>query len=316
MAASKMFTLYAAKFGSSVLPLTDQSGEMNLQEYYEQNSGEVDPTSLGIGRIQPLYRLTTKSLSKAIALIGLNGLMLTVASPGVFGFRKIMQKGTRELLASALHETRTLVDGLVVLSNITAPDTDGNERATAQYEVHTCWDGTEGLAPVKIESGKALTGVLPTDDIFYVAGPVVLNGTITIPVRTWSLEPQTRVFKGGHSGHHYDDMLGIMGRQPRLRVTTFGMDLADDVGWDGLPITSVSAYLRACKGAGSAGTGAARWADGESKHVKIGATLGVASIASERAAQGDTPGALEISIPLGYDLTNPIFTMESGVAIT
>lgn len=311
MAASKMFTLYAAKFGSAVLPLTEQSGEMNLQEYYEQNSGEVDPTSMGIGRIQPLYRLTTKSLSKSIAMIGLNGLALTVAAPGVFGFRKIMQKGTRELLASALHETRTLADGLVVLSNITAPDTDGNERATAQYEVHTCWDSVTNPTwpPVKIESGKALSGALPTDDIFYVAGPVILNGTITVPVRTWSLEPQTRVFKGGHSGHHYDDMLGIMGRQPRLRVTTFAMDLADDLTWEGLPITEVSAYLRACKG------GSARWADGESKHVKIGATLGIASIASERAAQGDTPGALEISIPLGYDLTNPIFTMESGVAI-
>jgi len=301
-----IYTLYAATFGATTLPAKEESIDYTTQEIIDGNSGSIVPTWASIGRAQPQASFTTASCKLALAAIGVNALALTSGAPGRLYFRAKINLGGNA--TTSVNQRRTISSGLVVPVRITAPE-PGPDSAQVQYDIHTIWDGTGGGAPVVVEQNQALAGSW-TGDRLFAAGPVKLNGSIDPKIISWSLDFGFRIFKAGDSGTIHDTWAGIMRMEPRLTFASYDLDYVRQIGWQGLPLTSVVAYLRARKSGSSFET------DATAAHIKFTATSGVGIITRETASHGDTPARAEFTVPVVSDGSNAILAIDTASTIS
>jgi hypothetical protein len=327
------FGLYAVKAGATVIPAVEVSAEQNPQEWGESHSGGIDLVGMGISRIQPQVRFTTRNVAAALAACGLAGLTLSAGAPFTYWWRKraVGDVSGGVAIGTTVHEKRVISLGLMVPMRIDAGSAGGGDRASIQYEVHAA--GSPSVAPVAYDTGQAIASALPGADVFHGLGPVVLKDVddnyIVIPTQGWSLEFGWQILKDTDTSLPYDQWVGAMGRALRLRVTsrdvTQGNALADvgtDVNWGGSPVTSevlpetfdglqiveVCAYLRGLI------PGGGPYVNAEEQHIQFKIVSGSVMVASERAGARGL-AEIELSIPVSSDGTNDVVQIDTSAAI-
>jgi hypothetical protein len=318
------------KAGATVIPAVDESIDYGSQEWAESHSGQLDVVGVGLQRVQPVLRFTTRNVGPALTAIGLNALALTAQAPGIFYWRKLGLTGP-VAIGTAGHEKRTITSGVIVPMRIASGGTNANERAHVEYEMHPA--GSDSGVPMTIETGQIIDASLPGSDRFYRVGPVVFVDTdgnyIVVPTQQWNMDFGWQMFKDGASGKQYDDFVGAIARAARFRITSRDMTEAaamaatgTGLNWgaspittetlpgtfDGLKIVSMCAYLRKLI------PGGGPYDNSEAEHIELKVVSGTVMVATERGAAGGA-SEIELNVPVASDGSNPIVEITVDTAI-
>ena len=303
MAVSNVHTLYAVSITSGAL--LDQVSDWNfgagLRHALLSGDGSVDPTFVTVGVQEPSISFTTTAIATALAACGLDGLAIASANALVAWLQKCTEGGTRT--AGANHIKAVMNKGILVPRSINA----NQEGATISFDAVATYDGTN--APFVLTGSQSLTGTAAVSEAF-VAGPCVINGTTINGVVNITIDFGLQVRAIAGDGHPWPTYCTIIGRQPRITITTPDVTVLTTFGLNGVAQSATDSviYLRKCDEGGT------RVADVTAEHISFSIDQGHIFTNSIRAPQGSEAMAELVIVPT-YDGSNAIIAIDTTAAI-
>ncbi len=258
----------------------------------------MDPTFISIMEARAGLNFSTKELT-AINSCGISGCELTNFDAYL---QKLVKYGTRAGAGS--HVQIRVATGLMVPRTMSASHGAVAELGFEVFPVSA--DGA--AAAVAITEAQNLPAGGSVGEAFTI-GPVSINGT-EVDVEAISVEFGINVRLEGSSGQPWNTFVCVMDRRPIIRVTTPDLDAVKDIDITGVAqgATNSLVYFRQLKHT------ALRWADNESKHIKIAIDDGMITQEGPSASHGDR-GMTDLIITPAYDGTNAIMVVTVNTAI-
>jgi len=295
MSITNLHTLYAVNLNTATLngspALFDQIQNFRistgLQQILQNGDGAVDPSFVGIMSQKPMLRFSTTALATGLAACGLSGAVIDAdgSYPGLEAWFQKMAAGS-DRASGANHLKMTGAKGILVPRSLRASQ-DGT--ATLEFEAIFVYDGT--LDPVVIAASQALSGSPAVGEMFTV-GPVKINGSFLEGIQDITFDFGIKLITESGDGQVWPTFVGIMSREPSLRIRTTDLTALSTYGITGAAIAAsdVVAFLRKIA-EGTSG----RVADDGGEHISLTAAQGIITVENESASQ-DGVGSADLVI--------------------
>lgn len=302
--ATDLFYPYAVGFddaGDKILidGVSSQGIDPGMIAQRPDVDGQAYPLNIFTGTTDPVIDITTQSVAKALAEIGLTGQLMTTDNPLEMYCQKAEDAGVRG--GASKHLKLDVVAAMVLLQTLSAPV---EPPATLTFRVLAKEDGTN--APFAFTALQSLPDDTLTGVEEYCAGPVTINTTAITSVVgidiAFNITP--RIVRTGANVGSAPDHISILTIKPVISITTLDAKLISDYKDLTAYASSTVFYLRKCATAG-------RVAAATAEHVKFTVTGG--GIAAR--AFGNADGGVIDILPT-YDGTNAILQINTASAIT
>lgn len=248
---------------------------------FEESSGSMTDRALVAARsIEPTVPIVTSDAS-ILATLGFGGYAWdgSAATPVTIYGRELPMGAVPTAVASAVHMSATISDGLLVPSSLSASH---NSVAKLNLMLHALQGsgGSSGATPVVIATG----GTIPTTNspepatqniytcgvIHYTTGasspavsPRLVTGVLSLGVNFG-----IQVEKESTDGDVYPSFASIISRMPSIEFSCRDLTLAKEIG-DGIATTAFDAYFYKVDPNGQ------RVAKASTVHIKISGTTGM-----------------------------------------
>lgn len=271
-----MFTDYAVKLHTKTAQAaaavtidgtSDQALNSALMTGLEGSDGSMYATFGSLISGAPVGRFTTNDLKAALDQCGLVGMLIDTdgTHPGVvMYFQKYKEGGTREALASAVHMSMTVPNGIMVPRTLEMVH-QGNARIT--YEIIGRQETT--TAPLTFSETATLpAAVYPATVVAHTLGKIDLNGTTLDRVQSVTIDFGIVLEVEGADSDIYPTKVSIRDIRPSVTILSTKPEITATLTEDGLGYATDIVIVYARKRA----EGGTFVIDATAEHVKF--TLG------------------------------------------
>jgi hypothetical protein len=210
------YTISAFKHSSTLYKgIQSFTFNQSLEQIVNSGSGGVDPTFVGVSKIQPEASFTSTAIKTILGSLGIGGVAM---SSDKFWFQKMAADGLRG--GASVHIQATLANGIVIPTQIRAPHA---AAATIGFRaVPRSADGT--ASPIALINNGSLETAQSSDAELYTMGAVTLNGVALPGVDEWTLDLGINLWVNSSDGKVYITDVGVLSRNPVFTARTFDMD--------------------------------------------------------------------------------------------
>lgn len=302
MPVQGVFYLHGIVNGGTFLSqLTSSRNSPGINQALSYAAGVPQPMFVGNMQQTPVETFDADQLRTVLNLCGIGLGDLSGANTDLY-YKKATPFGSRQADASLVHLRLRAADAALTWSRITAGQT-GN--ASISCALTFPYDGTN--EPVVPAGNVALAGSPSAAENFTV-GPVWINGAQFTSVQEITIDSGLDLLVAFGEGELYPTFVGLRQSTPMITIRTLELPWPT-VGLNGLPLTSLSVYLRARNSTG-------RVANGTASHIKFAATAGIVTIEETSAGANRESGTTVKVALIDAAGTGNALTVNTAIAIT
>ena len=228
------YGIYAVGVGAagSIGLIQSQNLNPGVSHILNSGSGDVDAKFAAILSQAPTAGFTTRAVSTALGLIGIDGLALDADGPVTLYMEKRALGGLKA--AGSVH-TKAVIDGGIVVPQTLSCSQDA--LATISYLVQAADAADDGANPLTITESQALAGTTHLDEA-YTISPVLIGASEIDGIQSINVDfgIGLDISKGG--GSVFPQFVAINARQPVLTFTTLDAAITATIAEGGTILSS------------------------------------------------------------------------------
>jgi len=232
------YGIYAVGVGASGSIGLIQSQNLNpgISHILNSGSGDIDAKFGAILSQAPTASFTTRAVSTALGLIGIDGLALNAEGPLTLYMEKRAQGGLKT--AGSVH-TKAVIDGGIVVPQTLSCSQDA--LATISYLVQAADAAGDATNPLTITESQALAGTAHLDEAYTISPVLIGEGEIDgIQSINVDFGIDLVVSKGG--GSVFPQEVAMIKRQPVLTFTTLDAAITATIAEGGMSLAAGATF--------------------------------------------------------------------------